>query len=179
MDIQAKEMLAIKKIVDVAVGIPKFTYDAQINAPRPSGNYAVVKCLDSFNPAFDEIKVGTNELGQTTYTTVGVRVLTFDILFNRDGQEYIDFDNSFYRPDVQAECKKHKMFPLGKEPLRLASLTLETNWEVRKGIRIQFNVMRTQTSTVGTMSGADINGEFYDGNTTKEEVNISIRQKEK
>ncbi|QFG06683.1 tail completion [Proteus phage Myduc] len=178
MDIQKEELLAIKKIVDQAVGIPNFSYEAQLNAPRPSGNYAVIKCLESMNPAFDEIKIGSNEKGETTYTTVGIRVLTFDIMFNRDGQEYIDFDNSFYRPDVQAVCKKYKMFPLGKEPLKLASLTLETNWEVRKGIRMQFNVKREQMSVVGTMSGADIRGEFFDGNTS-EEVNISIRQKEK
>lgn len=162
MDVNEIEIQAMKEIVDVAVGIPLFTYEMQENAPRPTGPYAAIKCTSSFNPGFDETRV-VNIGGVEKFRTRGVRLLTFMILFSREGQEYIDFDNSFYRPDVNAILRKHKFCAMGKEALSLASIAMETNWEVRHGVRMQFNVLREQISDIGTMQFANVGGEFIDG----------------
>lgn len=163
MDIQEFEIQAMKEIVDVCVGIPRFTYEMQLNAPRPNGDYAAVKCISSSNPGYDETRIVSID-GVDKYRTRGIRILTFYILFNREGQEYIDFDNSFYRPDVNAILRKHGFAALGKEPLNLATVQLETNWEVRKGVKMQFNVLREQISDIGIMSDAVVDGKFIDGN---------------
>jgi len=166
MDVQRAEIQAMKEIVDVCVGIPLFTYEMQLNAERPKGNYAAVRCLSSENPGFDEQRIIEDADGNPIFRTRGIRILTFQIVFSRDGQEYIDFDNSFYRPDVQAKLREHKFAALGKEPLDLATTQFETNWEVRKAVKMQFNVLREQTSAIGIMSGAKVSGEFYDGNSS-------------
>ncbi|AEJ81448.1 tail completion [Erwinia phage vB_EamM-Y2] len=162
MDINDKEIQAMKEIVDVAVGIPLFTYEMQQNAPRPQGEYAAVKCYSSSNPGYDETRI-VDINGADMFRTRGIRILTFYILFSRDGQEYIDFDNSFYRPDVQAKMREHGFAALGKEALNLATVQLETNWEPRNGVKMQFNVLREQISPIGSMANAVVGGKFIDG----------------
>lgn len=162
MDINDKEIQAMKEIVDVAVGIPLFTYEMQQNAPRPQGEYAAVKCYSSSNPGYDETRIVAIN-GEDMFRTRGIRILTFYILFSRDGQEYIDFDNSFYRPDVQAKMREHGFAALGKEALNLATVQLETNWEPRNGVKMQFNVLREQISQIGSMANAVVGGKFIDG----------------
>lgn len=164
MDIRLEELQSMKEIVDVCVGIPKFTYNMQINAPRPHGEYAAIKCLSSTNPGFDENRIVTID-GEEMFRTRGVRILTFAILFSREGDEFIKFDNSFYRPDVQAKLKQEKFAALGKEPLNLATIQMETNWEVRQAVKMQFNIIREDLSPIGVMSNAYVGGNFYDGNT--------------
>lgn len=157
------DIQAMKDIVDVCVGIPRFSYEMQVNAPRPADNYAAIKCISSENPGFDETKIETRN-GEEVFVTKGIRILTFYILFSRRGSEYVKFDNSFYRPDVLAILKKKGFATLDKKPLNLASLTLETNWEFREGIQIKFNVLREDVMNIGTMSNAHVGGIFYDGN---------------
>lgn len=164
MDIRKSELRAMKEIIDVCVGIPKFTYEMQLNAGRPPGEYAAIKCLSSFNPGFDENRIVTIG-GEEMFRSRGIRILTFAIMFSREGDEFIKFDNSFYRPDVQAKCRKEKFAALGKEALNLASLTLETNWEPRQAVKMQFNILREDLSPIGTMSDAYVDGTFYDGNS--------------
>lgn len=164
-DVRAIEMQSMKEMVDMAVGIPLFTYEMLQNAPRPIGEYAAVKCMESLNPCgADETKYITVD-DIDYFTSVGIRVLTFYVLFSREGDEYINFDNAFVRPDVIAFMKAKNFAVMGKQPLSLATIQMETNWEARAGIKIQFNVKRTTKSPIGTMSNAFVGGEFYDGNT--------------
>ena len=52
---------------------------------------------------------------------------------------------------------------MDKKPLNLASLVLETNWEFRQAVQMQFNVLREELSPIGVMSGAVVGGVFIDG----------------
>jgi hypothetical protein len=162
MDIRQEEIQAMKEIVDVCVGIPLFTYEMQINAPRPTGEYAAIKCISSLNPGYDESKV-IEVGGVEKFRTRGIRVLTFMILFSREGDEFIRFDNSFYRPDVHTIMRSKGFAALGKTTLDLSSITLETNWEFRQGIKMQFNIIRESVSDIGIMDNASVGGKFIDG----------------
>lgn len=163
MDVQEIEIQAMKKIVDQCVGIPLFTYKMQEQAPRPHGEYAAVRCLSSLNPGFDKVEQ-IEENGEDFFVTTGIRILTFQIIFSRDGQEYIDFDNSFYRPDVNAVLRQHKFAAMAKTTLDLATTQFETNWEVRKAVKMQFNVLRKQITKVNShMASAHVVGDFHEG----------------
>lgn len=163
MDVRVSEIQSMKDFVDLAVGIPLFTYEMQqVDAPRPQGEYGAVKCISSVNPGYDESKI-VDVNGQEMYLTRGVRILTFQIVFSRVGDEYIEFDNSFYRPDILAFMKQRKFAALGKRGLDLASTVLETNWEFRQGLVAQFNVLREDLSQIGIMSDAIVDGKFIDG----------------
>lgn len=162
MDVRANEIQAMKELVDLAVGIPLFTYEMQQNAPRPSGEYAAIKCTSSVNPGCDESKI-VDVNGVEMFQTKGVRILTFQIVFSREGDEYIKYDNSYFRPDVIAFMKQRGLCALAKQALNLASLTLETNWEFRQGIVAQFNVIRIDQTPIGIMDDASVGGKFIEG----------------
>jgi len=163
IDIQDTELQGMLEIVDKAVGIERFAYPMYLNAPRPPvENYAAVRCRLSVNPGLDERKYTQNDDGTLTFKTMGIRILTFDILFVREGNEVVDFDNSFYRPDVKALMKRHGFAgPLLKMPTSLSNINLETNWEIRRGITCQFNVRRIQESIIGSISEVKVNGELF------------------
>ncbi|MBI0275412.1 hypothetical protein I6H07_06130 [Hafnia alvei] len=135
-----------------------------VNAPRPSGDYAAVRCRQSRNPGFDSQKYKDNPEGGLVFVTEGIRILTFDILFVREGNELVMFDNSFYRPDVKQVMRKHGFAALSKYPTNLRNINLETNWEVRTGITCEFNVLRYSECIIDEMSGAKINGDFVADN---------------
>lgn len=162
MDVRASEIQTMKEFVDLAVGIPLFTYEMQQNAPRPSGEYAAIKCTSSVNPGCDESKI-IDVNGVEMFQTKGVRILTFQIVFSREGDEYIKYDNSYFRPDVIAFMKQRGLCALAKQALNLASLTLETNWEFRQGIVAQFNVLRIDQTPIGIMDDASVGGKFIEG----------------
>lgn len=163
MDVKDVEIQAMKDIVDLAVGIPLYTYEMQMtDAPRPSGAYGAVKCVSSYNPGCDESKI-VEVNGQQMFQTLGVRILTFQIVFSREGEEYIAYDNSYFRPDVIAFMRQRGFAALGKQALNLASIVLETNWEYRQGLVAQFNVIRKTLSPIGTMDDASVGGKFIEG----------------
>lgn len=167
MDVRATEIQAMKELVDLAVGIPLFTYEMQKNAPRPTGDYAAIKCTSSVNPGCDESKI-VDVNGVETFQTKGVRILTFQIVFSREGDEYIKFDNSYFRPDVIAFMRQRGLCALAKQALNLASVTLETNWEFRQGIVAQFNVLRIDQTPIGIMDDASVGGKFIEGDIVTE-----------
>lgn len=164
-DIQRNEIIGMMEIVDQAVRIPRFAYPMYQGAPRPPiENYAAVRCKHSLNPGYDKQEYIECE-GGLIFRTVGIRILTFDIMFIRDGNEIVDFDNAFYRPDVKAVMRKHGFAgPLLKSPTNLNNTDLETNWEIRKGITCQFNVIRSQESKIDRMSDAKVGGLFIADN---------------
>ncbi|MBG6242986.1 MAG: hypothetical protein EKE20_14710 [Candidatus Symbiopectobacterium sp. Dall1.0] len=172
MDILKNEILAVMDIVDVAVGIDKFTYPMYVNAKRPEGNYAAVRCASSKNPGFDSQRVVSNpdDSDCLLFITEGIRILTFDVLFSREGDEVVKFDNAFYRPDVHAVMAKHKFAALNKYPTELKNISLETNWEIRTGITVEFNVIRKDISKVDEMTNAKVSGIFVDDN----KINVGI-----
>ena len=167
MDVNKEEIQTMKELVDLCVGIPLFTYEMQKNAPRPSGEYAAIKCTSSVNPGCDESKIVVVD-GVEMFQTKGVRILTFQIVFSREGDEYIKYDNSYFRPDVIAFMKQRGLCALAKQALNLASLTLETNWEFRQGIVAQFNILRIDQTPIGIMDDASVAGKFIEGDIVTE-----------
>ena len=55
--------------------------------------------------------------------------------------------------------KKSGMVLIDKGPLQVRTLSLESQWEVRTGVRLNFNVIRTQETRIPRIVEAEINGE--------------------
>ncbi|MFZ4217059.1 phage neck terminator protein [Enterobacter ludwigii] len=153
------------EIVNKAVGIPNFAFPMYVNAPRPpADNYAAVRCKNSHNPGFDEVR-HIDKGGKLLLRTSGVRILTFDILFVREGNEIVNFDNAFFRPDVKSLMRLYGFAgPLFKGATNLSNADLESNWEIRRGITCEFNVLRTQTTEITSMSDAQVRGTMFSDN---------------
>ena len=139
------DIIAVQKIVDKAVGIPKFSYAMYQNAPRPKADsFAAVRLVESKSPCYDEHKVVWKEDCQKYVKKVqGIRLLTIDILFNRDDELVFKFDNAFFDYAVQELTEELGYELISKQPTNLRTTSQETDWEIRTGITCVFSVIRT------------------------------------
>lgn len=158
MDIDVQN---VQKIVDQCLLKPRYTYPMFKNAPRPPVDaYAAVRPMGTFSPGYDEYQnVYDEETDEFVFTTKGFRILSFDVLFSRDDVDIDFFNNSFYRPDVLDLMKSLGMMLLNKGPLQVRTVSLESQWEVRTGVRLDFNVLRIQETRIPRIVEAEINGE--------------------
>ena len=172
------QILAMQNIVNIAVGIPKYSFAMYQNAPRPSPEkFAAIRLIASRNPGYDDITTYTNNEGKLVQKTEGIRELIFDILFNRDDEDIIKFDNSFYRPDVQQACFDNGLELLRKKPTNLRNRGLETTWEIRTGIScIMSAIVIDEFIIEDTLEEINISSAFTDdaGNTT--DSNLKLKE---
>lgn len=165
MDIDVQK---VQKIIDQCVLKPRYSYPMFKNAPRPPvAAYAAVRLMGTYSPGYDEVEnkydVATDEF---IFTTKGFRILSFDVLFSRDDVDVDFLNNSFYRPDVLEIMRKLGMVLISKGPINVKTLTLESQWEVRTAIRLDFNVIRMQTTRIPRIVQAVITGEYQESETT-------------
>ena len=155
----------IKDLVDLAVGVDKYSYPMQKNAPRPAvDDYAGIKFVSNNKQSTDEYTY-VNNINKTDIdmNTIGIRILLFDVLFCRDNIRAEMLQNCLYRPDIQEFMWKNKLGIMSITKLDNDSLTLETNWEVRTGFRLEINLLRTTTTTITTIDEAHLTGTYTEG----------------
>ena len=160
MDVQK-----VQKIIDQCVLKPRYSYPMFKNAPRPPvAAYAAVRLMGTYSPGYDEHETTYDEAAdEFVFTTKGFRILSFDVLFSRDDVDVDFLNNSFFRQDVLDLMRQLKMVLISKGPILVKTLTLESQWEVRTAIRLDFNVIRNQVTRIPRIIKAHINGEFQEG----------------
>lgn len=171
-------IVAMQKIVDVAVGKPRYSYPMYQNAPRPTDEpFAAIRVITSRSPCYDEVTTYEKN-GKLIQRTEGNREIMIDILFNRDSGygDVIKFDNSFFRPDVEAICDSVGLHLLRKKPTNLRNRSLETNWEIRTGITCIMSTLQVDEIELGYVNEFNIDGEFIKDD--KQTINIPINVKE-
>lgn len=164
----------LKGLIDIAVEKPRYTYPMLQNTARPEGDYAAVKYIDQSNPGTDNISY-VNEGGAVVQITSGIRIMKYWVLFSRDDVEAEALQNCVYRPDVQEYLFGNRMGLMGISKLKNESLTLETNWEVRTGFEVTFNVKRTVRTVLSSINAVEIKGEFHEAPAV---IGIEINVKE-
>lgn len=165
----------VQKIIDQCVLKPRYSYPMFKNAPRPPVDaYAAVRLMGTYSPGYDQVdNVYDSVADEFVFTTRGFRILSFDVLFSRDDVDVDFLNNSFYRPDVLDLMKKLGMVLISKGPIKVKTLALESQWEVRTAIRLDFNVIRTQVTRIPRIIEAVVDGEFTEGGTALP-INIDI-----
>jgi len=155
----------IMKMVDLAVGVPKYTYPMYENSKRPEGDYAAAKFISEGNPGVDSITYKDSSNGVIQFSE-GIRIITYDIMFSRDDEKVILLDSSFTRPDIKEYMYTEGLFILQKAKINNKNITRETSWEVRTGLRLQFNILRKTEINVGQIDTAIINNKITNDNYT-------------
>lgn len=159
------DVIAVQKIVDSAVGIPRFAYPANNNAKRPDGEYATVKQVTDTAIGFDEI-THYNKGSKLYMKVVGLRIAEYAILFSRDDEEIVKFDQGLYTPQAQEAWNNFGHVVMWKERIDNKTTLLETNWETRAGLMLRCNVKRTLITEVGDIAHVIANGSFREGDRT-------------
>lgn len=156
------DLRVIQKMVDMAVGIPRFTYQMNRNAPRPQGEYAAIKLARTEKPGYDKIEYIDTPLG-VMFRSTGIRILDFDILFSRDDIEADMFNNAFHRPDIKEYMWKQGYALMGNFPLDIKDKKFETDWEARTGVRIRVSTVRTHEHIYESIDAVEVDGDYYEG----------------
>lgn len=158
------DVIAVQKIVDSAVGIPKFAYPANNNAKRPTGEYATVKQILDRAIGFDETTHYKDaQTGKLMQKVVGIRVVEYAVLFSRDDEEVIRFDQGLYTPSAQEAWKAFGHVVMWKERIDNKTTLLETNWETRAGLLLRCNVKRVLITEIGQIAHVIAEGSFTEG----------------
>ncbi|NQZ74589.1 MAG: hypothetical protein HRT61_00495 [Ekhidna sp.] len=168
----------MQKIVDIAVGIPRYSYPMYQNAPRPTENpFAAIRIMGSRSPCYDELTTYEKD-GELIQRTEGNREIMVDVLFNRAGgySDIIKFDNSFFRPDVEAICDEVGMHLLRKKATNLRNKSLETNWEIRTGITCIMSVLQVDEVVIGYVDEFNISGSHFEESGKVTNLNINIKE---
>lgn len=170
----------VQKIIDQCVLKPRYSYPMFKNAPRPPVDaYAAVRLMGTYSPGYDEVLNKFDDVNdEFVFTTKGIRILSFDVLFSRDDVDVDFLNNSFYRPDVLDLMKKLGMVLISKGPILVKTLTLESQWEVRTAIRLDFNVIRIQETRIPRIVKVEIDGKYQEGVGTQTPNEILINKEQ-
>ena len=169
---------AMQKIVDVAVNKPRYSYPMYQNAPRPRQEpFAAIRVVASRAPCYDEITYREVN-GKFIQRTEGNREIMIDVLFNRDNgfKDIIKFDNSFFRPDVQATCEEVGLELLRKQPTNLRNRNLETNWEIRTGITCIMSAIQVDEIELDWVDTTNIGGALTDNKGNLITIPINVKE---
>ena len=171
---ESNDTLRMMRMVDLALGKTKYTYEMRKNQPKPEGKFAAVLLLDEVNPGRDKIEVVELPSG-LVHRTSGVRLLTFMIVFTEGVPESAKFISSFMRSDIQDYMVEADLAVLRHKKVSNKTLTLETNWEVREGLLVECITRRRYDTPVNIVEVVEINGEYNEGENV---IPMSIKTKE-
>lgn len=160
-----KDVQNLQKIIDTGLLKPRYSYPMFKNAPRPPVDaYAAVRMMGTFSPGYDQVeKEYDEEKDDFVFRTRGIRILSFDVLFSRDDEDVDFFNNCFYRPDVLDVCATLGMSLISKGPIKVKTLTHESQWEVRTAMRLDFSVVRVQETRTNRITAVSIKGTYNEG----------------
>lgn len=165
------DVLVIQKLVDAALKKPRYTYPMNVNADKPALPFASVKKIKEHNPGIDRARMEEVE-GGFLHHTEGVREITFEILFTEGLEEQAKFISAFKQPEVVDYMYNANVGILRHEPVTNETLKLETNWEIRDGVRLVCLFHRQYTSDIVPIEEVEVSGVYNEG---EYERNISAR----
>jgi len=166
------DVVKAQKLVDKALGKHKYTYPTQLNAQKPKPPFASVKKLAEINPGIDRVRIEEKDDGIIQYTE-GVRLIDMEVLFTEGAEEQSMFAASFKRDDILDFMRKEDFAVLNHEPITNNTLKLETNWEIRDGLRITCMVRRSYAHPISQVDTAEVNGVYNEADTEIEIAAVS------
>ncbi|UOT58041.1 tail completion [Aeromonas phage ZPAH14] len=175
---EADDTPKMMKLVDLAIGQHRYTYEMKRNQPKPVGQFAGVLLLDEVNPGRDRNEVvpkadGTGFINRTT----GVRLVTFQVLFTEGIPACSRFISSFTRQDVQDFMVREDLAVLRHKRVDNKTLTLETNWEIRESVLVECMVRRTFDTDIEVIEAVEAEGIYNEG-PKKVDIEIKVNVKE-
>lgn len=156
-------VVKMMKMVDLALGKPKFTYMAQENQPKPKGSFAAVQLISEENIGIDTTVV--RQVDPDTYEEVtrGIRILTFEVYFSEAGDMASRLMASFRRPDMYEYMMRESFAIMDMRRGRNTTTTLDTNWEMRDCVRITCSAPVEYVYTIGIVEKVEAPGSYYTG----------------
>lgn len=170
------DVKVVQAMVDLMVGIPKFSYPArQRNARKPEGEFAHIRVLEEYQVGIPASYIYAQDDLTTTYRTQGAVKIRVRIgVVDTTGIPASKIMNGW-----TSEAMKALMISTGYGFIRCTPLSnedakLEKEWEYRKGFAVELYVTRTYDETVDNITAAQVSGEFITDNLTSIPILIDV-----
>ena len=159
-DIQAMQLF-----VDTMVGVPKFSYPAKRNAPRPSEEFCHVQLLQEYAVGLPVKRLIEETDDFSKYKVVAASRLRFRLaIVETEGTK-----STLIMHGWTSEAMKELMFNTGYgyikcNPISIEDAKLEQFWESRQGLSVEVYVERVYEETIDNILSMTITGEFITEN---------------
>jgi len=159
------DVKVMQVFVDTMVGIPRFSYPARKNAPRPKNEeFAHISLLEEYQVGIPVQRLVAQDEATTTYQNDSMALLRFRIgIVETDGNISPKIMHGWTKDKI-----KQLMMSTGYGfvlcmPVSLEDAKLESEWEPRQGLSVEMYVNRTSTEVVNNIEELEVAGEFHSG----------------
>lgn len=165
--IATTDMQTVQAMVDLMVGIPKFAYPANKNAPKPvATEFAHIKMLEEYPVGIPDQRIHTSfdhptdsTLDTITYRTRSPSRIRMRIgIVETSGVASMKIAHGWTSEAMKALMIKTGYGFIKVDPISLEDGQLEKEWEPRQGFSVEFYVTRIFEETVSTMNSVIISG---------------------
>lgn len=170
------DVMVLQSMVDLMVGIPKFSYPArQREAKKPEGEFAHIRILEEYQEGIPAQHFHSKDELTSTYRNYGLVRLRARIgIVDTTGIPSSKVMNGW-----TSEAMKSLMIKTGYGfvrciPLSTEDAKLEKEWEYRKGFSVELYVTRVYEEVVCNITAVNISGKFLFDGINESELNINI-----
>ena len=155
------DVRTMQAFVDTMVGIPKYSYPGNKDAPRPEGAFAFINLIEEYQVGIPSQSILSQTDTETTFRTHGAVRLRFRIgLVDTDGSASTSIMNGWTRESI-----KQLMISTGYgfrliEPISLEDDKLEKFWEPRQGLSVEMYHTRVFEETVNNITSMVVSGSY-------------------
>ena len=172
------DIRAMQVFVDTMVGIPRFSYPAKKNAPRPPGEFAHIQLLEEYQKGIPANYTYAQDDLTTTTRTHSLALLRYRIgIVDTDGIASIKIMHKWTTQAIKSLMITSGYGFVRIEPISLEDAKLESvEWEPRQGFSVELYVDRIFQEVVNNITSASISGEFITIGLDSILLNIDINE---
>jgi hypothetical protein len=156
------DVLVMQKMVDLMVGIPRFSYPSrQRDAKKPQDEFAHIRVLEEYQEGIPTQTIKSQTDTTTTYRSYGLVRLRYRVgVVDTTGIPSSKIMNGWTSEGMKAEMIRTGYGFIRCEPLSSEDAKLNKEWEYRKGFSIEMYVTRVYEEIVDNITSLTIGGSF-------------------
>ena len=172
------DVKVLQKMVDLMVGIPRFSYPArQRSAKKPEGEFAHIRVIEEYQEGIPTQTIFAQDDISTTYRTFSLVKIRVRIgVVDTSGIPSMKIMGGWTSEDMKALMIETGYGFIKCEPLSSEDAKLEKEWEYRKGFSVELYVTRVFEEIVSNITSVAFGGRFITENLNVIDLNISINQ---
>ncbi len=168
-----EDIKVLQAMIDTMVGIPRFSYPAKKNAPKPADEFAHISLIDEYQVGIPKQEILSQTKEQTTYRYYSPAMLRFRVgIIETTGISSTKVMHGWTTEAIKELMKSTGYGFVRCQPISLEDAKLEKIWEPRQGFSIDLYATRTHDEVVDNITSVSVSGVFI--NDALEEVLLNF-----
>ena len=157
-----QDIQVVQNMVDVMVGIPKFSYPARQNdAPKPAEEFAHIRLLEEYPVSIPSQQILSQTVEETVYRTISAARLRFRVgVVDSDGTASTKILHGWTSEEMKTLMIDSGYGFIKCTPLSNEDTLLEKEWEFRQGFSLELYTTRVFDETVDNITSMKVTGEY-------------------